>query len=825
MWPFGVFTSLVLLIVALWVIGQVRSQRDELRSLRQRLDALERQGAASPAASVPATSAVSEPIVSAPAAPPAPVLAARGFDSMRAEELIGSVWLQNVGAVLLLLGVFFMILWGYTNGRIGPEVLVGAGVGLGAAVMWRGDRVARRVPAFGHALIGVGLGTAYLSLYLGHFTLHVMSPWAAYAALALLSIAAVMVGLRYRVETIAALGVVGAFVPQIMAAWIPLHGLSMSPASLLGYMGLIDAAVFVLAARAGWTSLSLAALALTAVTWIAGAKLETWGWGMESALVLLFTGLGLSPVPRFARRPVPIPAVDLAVVALAPLALIACSWPMLAVAGRLAVAVMMLALAIAYLVAALWVDARRETQDLWRPLTGAAIVFGTTALERALGSVNTPMGWCIEGTLLLWIGLRPRGGWLRFCGSMVTALGLVAMLADLFSGGGWTLGDPPAFYPSGMRDLVCLLAVLTGAALIGRARVGAAERLLGHVWTATGHVLLATWLCREAGHVAQSFASPGGRWYRVPESVGAQDDQRLTGWTFALTAAAWLVQAATLIESGLRGGRLFHRAAGYVLALIATFTLFLGIQFDGGWSRDQLPIVHPIGLVRLAGIALLYACGARLAGARSRLGASERVVPDLWTTIASLTLLGWIGAEAVLLARRFARVPDATDIPRGMAQNAVLAQRLDPHRRIHERRMADRSGRAARDRMGARVGGPALDGPRPVRRDRAQVPAGGSPNRGRVLAIPDRAGGRRGAARGVVRVSAPHAGCARGMRRTQSEAARRTSRRAARGRERRQRPRSASASHSQHECFAAAAVTPSIPAAGAGRAAVGAAPR
>src|SRR5438552_7457722 len=111
MWPFGMFTSLVLLIAAFWAVGEVRRQRRDLRAMRERLDALERQAAsntgltaaephlpptaAPPAAAPPAAALVVPP---ATAAHPAAAAAGRGFDSSRMEDLVGSVWLQNVGA-------------------------------------------------------------------------------------------------------------------------------------------------------------------------------------------------------------------------------------------------------------------------------------------------------------------------------------------------------------------------------------------------------------------------------------------------------------------------------------------------------------------------------------------------------------------------------------------------------------------------------------------------------------------------------------------------------------------------------------------------------
>jgi uncharacterized membrane protein len=683
MWVLGTLLGLAIMIAPWWAILTVARQRRELRAMRERLDALERRldsGTAEPIAAptpspvvVPAAEVVAAPPprpepVPPPAlaslAPPAPVPAttattARGFESSGIEELVGSVWLQNVGAVLLLLGVFFLILWGYTTGRIGPGVLVGAGVALGAAVIWRGDRMARRLPLFGHALIGIGLGIAYLSLYLGHFTLHVLPVAAAFALLAALSIAAVGVGLRYRVQTIAALGVLGAFVPQLMAAWIPLHGFSMTPGGLFAYMAAIDVVVFVLAARAGWSTLALAALLISSVTWIVNVRPSAWGWNLAPALAALFTGLGLSPLPRLVRREGTIAPVDLVLIAVAPLCLIACSWPLLAGTERVPAAILLLALALVHLLAALWVDRRRDTQELWRPLTGAAVLFVTFALERLLGRTYTPMAWTVEGAILVWIGLRPRGGWLRLCGSIVTAVGATWVLGGFFAPGVWEAGDRPVVYAAGLRDLVCVAAVLAGAALLSRARdrLAEPERWLPELWTAAGNLLLAIWLGREANHVAISFEGDGGLWTSARARAAALRDDRQSSLMFALTGAAWLAQAAVLLAGGVRASRLFLRASGSVLAMFAAFTVFIGIVAADGWSNDRPPVVHVVGLLQAAGIACLFVIAARLSRTRERFGRNERNMPEVWTVVAGLLLLGWIGQEADHLARWLEGVP------------------------------------------------------------------------------------------------------------------------------------------------------------------------
>ena len=675
MWFLALVLIGVVVVTPWWAIVEVRRQRRELRALRDRLETLETRAARSgetlsvvpppaiePLAAAPLPTpiplaAAPSPPPPAPPAAPAPIAAPaphRGFDSSRAEEMIGSVWLQNVGAVLLLLGVFFLILWGYTTGRLGPGVLVAAGAALGLSLAWRGDRMARTLPLLGHALIGVGLGTIYLSLYLGHFTLHALPAPTAFVSLALVAMGSVAVGLHYRVQTIAALGVLGAFVPQLMAAMIPLQGFSMSAPGLLGYLAAVDAAVFLLAARAGWSGLDLTALILSAVTWTAQRGQTTWGWGPETGLTALFVALGVSPLPRLVHRDVPVRGLDLAVIALAPLALVGASWPMLAAVEARWSAVFLAALAILYLLAALWVDMRRPERDLWRPLTGAAIAFATAAFERALGPEHTPMVWCAEGTILVWLGLGPRGAWLRFCGTAVTALGALWILAWMFVPGAWSQDQLPVLYQVGIRDLAGLASVLAGAGLLarGRAHLNAEERHLPELWTGLGNLMLMVWTGREALHLGLALAGESGRW----AASGPAGRLRTLQLQATLMSLGWLVQSLVLIVLGRRSGGGFLRGSGHVITGIAAFVLMLGLMPDG-WSSDQLPIVHPVGIIALAAIALIATVAVVLARTRARLAVNERWTPEGWGMAASLVLMAWIALEANHLARSIHGTP------------------------------------------------------------------------------------------------------------------------------------------------------------------------
>ena len=692
--PVGLGLFLTIVGAPIWVIARLISMRREIKRLTSRIDALEgsarraRATAASsdefaPAAETPqpisapavpssavASAAVPASPAPAPAAamasaaapPPTRAAAAPPAESARSFELqFGGLWLQNIGAVLLLLGAFFMILWGYTSGRFGPEVIVAAGVAAGLVLAWRGDRMVRHVPRLGHAFIGIGLGVVYLALYLGHFTLRALPAWLAFGSITLLSFASIGAGVRYRAQAISALGVIGAFVPQIVAAWIPLKGFSMTPAGLLAYLGVVNVMVFGLALRPGWSALNLLALLLSAFAWAANFQEPgDWGWGAQIALTALFALLGLAPVPRLARGPGTVRPMDLAVVALAPLCLIAASWPMLSYAGRNSVAILLFMLAAIYLLVAAWVDERRPEQDLWRPLTGAATLFLTAALQRAVGTDNTPMAWCVEGAVLAILGLRSRGGWLRFCGGFVTGVGALWMLGTLFSAR-WEPGALPVFYPAGIRDLVCIAAVLAGAWAFdrNRERLSSGERFLPDLWTAGGQFLLMLYAGREANHLAYALEGSGGRWQRPPAVTAPGGTVRRDALASALVGAAWLTQSLALILPSLRPGRGFVRFCGYALSALAAIAVSWSLVIYDGWSYDQFPVLHPVGLLTFAGALGLAALAAGLAARRPTLAAVETRMPELWTVCAAALMLAWAAREADHVARAIVGVPEA----------------------------------------------------------------------------------------------------------------------------------------------------------------------
>jgi uncharacterized membrane protein len=547
---------------------------------------------------------------------------------------------------------------------------------LGITLVWRGDRVARRLPPFGHALIGVGLGVVYLSLYLGHFNLHVLPTVAALPLLVLVAVGSILVGLRYRVQAIAILGVFGAFVPQLMAAWIPLQGFAMTPNAMLVYLAIVNVVVFLLSARAGWSSLDLVSLLLSAVTWICQFPGAAWGWTAQSGLSVLFTALGLSPLPRLARRDVVLRDIDLAVIAVAPLCLVAVSWPFIVRAPQQPAAILLFSIAAIYLLAALWVDSRRPERDLWRPLTGAAVMFLTAALQRALGNTLTPMAWTVEGILLVWLGLRPRGGWLRACGYAVLGMGTLWALGTLFESGGWRNDQLPVVYPVGIRNLTCIAWMLVGAWLMARGRehLSEAERYIPEVWTGIGNLMLMVWMQREAAHLASAMEGPGGRWSHPRGPADPAMFARQTALGAALTGLVWMAQSTWLTVTGNRPERLFLRVCGGLVGIGAVTAVIVAVCGPDAWTYGQLPVLHSVGIIIATSIALA-GWNAVVLRSRSREHRSdaERVIPELWTGVANLMLMLWTQREASHLAIALEGVPERWPDPR----NPNAPPRLD----------------------------------------------------------------------------------------------------------------------------------------------------
>jgi len=446
----------------------------------------------------------------------------------------------------------------------------------------------------------------------------------------------------------------------------------MSPGGMLGYLAAVNAVVFALAARAGWSGLDFSALLLSAALWVFQFGNKPGSWPITIGLGTLFTAFGFAPLPRLVRVEGRVKPSDLAVIVVAPLAFIACAWPTLAYASRTDVAMLLAAMAAAQLAAALWVDTQRPERDLWRPLTGSATLFLTAALQRAVGAEYTPMAWTLEGVLLMWLGLGRGGRWLRACGYVVTAMAAVWLIFTQFLGGGHE-------WWSTVRDLVCIAALLFGAQRLHarRAELADSEHPVPDLLLAIANLSLLLWVRGEMQFLAQVLEGARGIWHALPDLRAPAGRVREIALAHALIGAAWLLQAALLILAGLRDRR-FLRVMGHIVAGLAAIEAGLALLGPDGWGRDVMPVLHAPGLLTLLMVAGAIGIALQLARAHDTARSGDVRPSQVWGSFITLLLMIWVWREADHVARALFDVPgaNAQSIPNGIGSRIGQAERL-----------------------------------------------------------------------------------------------------------------------------------------------------
>ncbi|SOB81176.1 Uncharacterized membrane protein [Sphingomonas guangdongensis] len=227
--------------------------------------------------------AVAEPEPLADALPlvlaePAPTLAER-LEALVAGKL--PIW--TGGAALVVAGLF-LVRYGIESGLIGPAVRV-AFAALFSAALLAGSEATRRLaatrddPRLAQVLSGAAIASAYGTLYVAAAQYHLIAPTAAFAATAAITGGALFLSLRHGAPT-AVMALVGGFAAPLVAG---VDAAGVTP--LLGYLALLIAALFALAAARGWTWLAMAAVVA--------------GFGWANLLVLLLGGSESTGVAAF----------------------------------------------------------------------------------------------------------------------------------------------------------------------------------------------------------------------------------------------------------------------------------------------------------------------------------------------------------------------------------------------------------------------------------------------------------------------------------------------------------------------------------------------
>jgi uncharacterized membrane protein len=178
------------------------------------------------------------------------------------EQLVGGRLLIWIGGIALALAGLFLVRYSIQIGLITPAVrmLMASGFGL---LLIAGGEIARRRPdaavdpRVGQALVGAGILVLYAAAYGSHVLYGLVGMRTASALMVGVTLAALVLSLRHGVAA-AVMGLAGGFLTPLLVG-----NPSETSVPLLTYLALLNAALFALAARRGWTWLAASAVVLS----------------------------------------------------------------------------------------------------------------------------------------------------------------------------------------------------------------------------------------------------------------------------------------------------------------------------------------------------------------------------------------------------------------------------------------------------------------------------------------------------------------------------------------------------------------------------------
>jgi uncharacterized membrane protein len=373
-------------------------------------------------------------------------------------DLLGARALAWAGGIVTLLGVVFFFVLAVNRGWIGPVERVSLGTLASVLLLGSGLLMRRRYGQLHSALAAVGAGIAggYATLLAAAALYGLLPDLAALAIAAGIAAVGTSVSLAWRSELVASIGLVGATLVPIAAAFD--GGITTLGTA---FAGLMLAGTAVVALRRGWDVLLVAgaAAALPQLAWLVldageGAEGQIVAASAFFWLLVLATGLAR----RAARREQP---ESLSISFVLASALLAGAAARALLNGELAgfdrEGVALLVVAATYVVlAAGWFVRDRDVSALLGALGLAVAAVAAAAL---LGGGTLAVAWAAQAALLAWLAYRivePRYGLasLAYLGlAGVHALGLDAPPRELFVAAGHPAADAPVAAAVGLASL------------------------------------------------------------------------------------------------------------------------------------------------------------------------------------------------------------------------------------------------------------------------------------------------------------------------------------------------------------------------------------
>ncbi|MDH3606175.1 MAG: DUF2339 domain-containing protein [Acidimicrobiia bacterium] len=328
-------------------------------------------------------------------------------------EFITPRALARLGLGLLLLALVFLFRWSIDQGFIGPLARVAIGAGASTVMIGIGLGLSRKRPLYARLLEGGGVAGLYMSAFAAHRLYDLMGTTEAFIQLVMVSAIAIGLAVREKAESLAVIGVIGAF-----AAPILIGGRLTGPPGEGGYVALVLMGVGLLYFLFGWRALlATASIGGWTVVLVDIVRILDHGGArsgvidIQLAIAALWLTLLAIPLARAYLHPAEDQIVPLMASLIPSLTAFGASrllWDSYGTVGDDYVwAALAGGLAVVHLGIA-WAFDMRGLRDLSLVQLIPAVVFITAALSFTFEADLLVMALAAEGAGLVWIGRQTR---------------------------------------------------------------------------------------------------------------------------------------------------------------------------------------------------------------------------------------------------------------------------------------------------------------------------------------------------------------------------------------------------------------------------------
>jgi uncharacterized membrane protein len=345
------------------------------------------------------------------------------------EAIFGGKWLYYLGILALVFAVAFFLKYAFDNNWIGPSGRVGIGILIGGAMFPLSDWLLHRgYRYFSEGITGFGAAVLYLSIWAGWHYYTLFSQPAAFALMIVITglTAAVAIGRNsQRIAVLALTG--GALTPLFVSTG------QNAEFTLFTYLAVLGAAMLAISWIKGWKWLPPLHFGATLIYF--------WGWyssfyaRYELGITLVFATIFFAlfaalPAVRSTREG-DLSLAETAIVVANALQFLVALRMMLWPEYRWGLALAVLALAAIHLFAerALPSKSGANIRVARVMYAGLALMFATVAVPILLDSKWITIAWAIEGTVLVWSGLRIQSLALRGAGIFLLVVAAIRLAA------------------------------------------------------------------------------------------------------------------------------------------------------------------------------------------------------------------------------------------------------------------------------------------------------------------------------------------------------------------------------------------------------------